>query len=293
MKTINKTDEKGRPSRGGILTAKDGKDLSQIQAEWQKDKKYLDSIYATAYYNFAKTHGAVPDPHKHKAGFVKYMSELNKYTDGVIIDLYNKDSRLRSSASAKFIKPIASDSQTEFGVPLNDLKRTNKLIQKQFSVDKDYLSLNVIKNQDGTMGVITGGAKDKYNFDDPLVNIAGTDRKRLGGGLVPARQVDASKGQVQSVIANRTGTKPDATMPRIVKQTIKPAPAIDKINKVNTNMPDAINKSRPAPEKIKSTPELTMKDKVFIAQLYRSGKLTLEQAIKRGVSEEFLKNYKG
>ena len=293
MKTINKTDEKGRPSKGGILTAKDGKDLSQIQSEWQKDRKYLDSIYATAYYNFAKTHGAVPDPHKHKAGFVKYMSELNKYTDGVIIDLYNKDSRLRSPATAKFIKPIASDSQTEFGVPLNDLKRTNKLIQKQFSVDKDYLSLNVIKNQDGTMGVITGGAKDKYNFDDPLVNIAGTDRERVGGGLVPVRQVDASKGQVQSVIANRTGTKPDATMPVIEKQTIKPAPAIDKINKVNTSMADAINKSKPAPEKTKTTPELTMKDKVFIAQLYRSGKLTLEQAIKRGVSEEFLKNYKG
>ena len=221
------------------------------------------------------------------------MSELNKYTDGIIIDLYNKDSRLRSAATAQYIEPINFDTQTEYSVPLNNLKKTNKLIQKQFSVDEKYLSYNVIKNQDGTMGLITGTAKDKYNYDDPLVNIAGTDRERVGGGLVPARDVDASKAQVQSVIANRTGTKPNATLPKIVKQTTKPAPAINKINKVSSSgMVDAVNKSKPAPDKIKSTPELTMKDKVFIAQLYRSGKLTLEQAIKRGVSEEFLKNYK-
>lgn len=274
MKTINKTNEQGRPSRGGILTAKDGKDLSQIQQEWQKDKRYLDSVYATAYYNFAKTHGAVPDPHKHKAGFIKYMSELNKYADGVIIDLYNKDSRLRSPATAKFIKPIASDSQTEFGVPFNDLIRTNKLIQKQFGVDKKYLSYNVIKNQDGTMGLITGGAQDKYNYDDPLVNIAGTDRERFGGGLVPARDAEASKSQVQSVIANRTGTKPNATMPKIEKQTIKPAPT-KTISKPNTSE------------------DVPMSHKITIAQLYKKGKISLEEAIRNGVSEEFLKNYKG
>lgn len=264
MRTIDKNNEKGRPSRGGIPTAKDGKELGKIKLEWQKDRKYLDSVYSTAYYNFAKANGAIPDPHKHKAGFVKYMSELNDYTDGVIIDLYNKDSRLRSPATAKFIKPIASSSQTEFGVPINDIKKTNKLIQKQFDVSDKYLSLNVIKNQDGTMGLITGRSKDKYNMDDPLSNIAGTDRERFGGGLVPARQVDASKGQVQSVIANRTGTKGSTTMPTITKEiTKKPAPQVKKVNKV------------------------------FVAQLYKSGKLTLEQAMKRGVSEEFLKNYKG